>query len=111
MELKKDFIDLIGNTPLLRLKRASEETGCEILGKCEFLNPGESVKDRAALFIVRDAEAQGTLRPGGVIVEGEHVSGGSREELHQPQRSLPRTGEAISDRDSSRPLSGLVCAK
>ena len=52
MELKKDFIDLIGNTPLLRLKRASEETGCEILGKCEFLNPGQSVKDRAALFIV-----------------------------------------------------------
>jgi cysteine synthase A len=70
MEFKKDFIDLIGNTPLLRLKRASEETGCEILGKCEFLNPGQSVKDRAALFIVRDAEAKGALRPGGVIVEG-----------------------------------------
>ena len=52
MEFKKDFIDLIGNTPLLRLKRASEQTGCEILGKCEFLNPGQSVKDRAALFIV-----------------------------------------------------------
>ena len=70
MQFKKDFIDLIGNTPLLRLKRASEETGCEILGKCEFLNPGQSVKDRAALFIVRDAEAKGALRPGGVIVEG-----------------------------------------
>ena len=70
MELKKDFIDLIGNTPLLRLKRASEETGCEILGKCEFLNPGQSVKDRAALFIIRDAEAKGMLRPGGVVVEG-----------------------------------------
>ena len=70
MELKKDFIDLIGNTPLLRLKRASEETGCEILGKCEFLNPGQSVKDRAALYIIRDAEASGALRPGGVVVEG-----------------------------------------
>lgn len=70
MQVKKDFIDLIGNTPLLRLKRASEETGCEILAKCEFLNPGQSVKDRAALFIVRDAEEKGLLRPGGVIVEG-----------------------------------------
>ena len=63
-------LDLIGNTPLLRLNRASDETGCEILGKCEFLNPGQSVKDRAALHIVRDAERRGTLRPGGTIVEG-----------------------------------------
>lgn len=63
-------IDAIGNTPLIRLKRASEETGCEILGKAEFMNPGQSVKDRAGLFIVRDAEARGLLRPGGVIVEG-----------------------------------------
>lgn len=70
MEVKSGFIDLIGNTPLVRLKAASEETGCEILGKCEFLNPGGSVKDRAALFIIRDAEARGVLRPGGVIVEG-----------------------------------------
>lgn len=60
----------IGNTPLIRLKRASEETGCTILGKAEFLNPGQSVKDRAALFIIRDAMARGLLRPGGVIVEG-----------------------------------------
>jgi cysteine synthase len=65
-----DFISLIGNTPLVRLRRASEETGCTILGKAEFLNPGQSVKDRAALFIVRDAEQQGLLRPGGTIVEG-----------------------------------------
>lgn len=64
------IIDIIGNTPLIRLKRASEETGCEILGKCEFLNPGQSIKDRAALFIIRDAERRGLLRPGGVIVEG-----------------------------------------
>jgi cysteine synthase A len=65
-----DVIAAIGNTPLIRLKRASEETGCEILGKAEFLNPGQSVKDRAALFIIRDAIAHGTLRPGGTIVEG-----------------------------------------
>ena len=63
-------IDAIGNTPLIRLKRASEETGCEILGKAEFLNPRQSVKDRAALGIIRDAEAKGLLRPGGRIVEG-----------------------------------------
>ncbi len=66
----KSFIDLIGNTPLVHLKRASEETGCTILGKAEFLNPGQSVKDRAALWIIRDAEKQGKLRPGGTIVEG-----------------------------------------
>jgi cysteine synthase A len=65
-----DVIAAIGNTPLIRLSRASEETGCEILGKAEFLNPGQSVKDRAALFIIRDAVARGALRPGGTIVEG-----------------------------------------
>ncbi|SFJ47201.1 cysteine synthase A [Aerobium aerolatum] len=63
-------LDAIGNTPLIRLKRASEETGCEILGKAEFMNPGQSVKDRAGLYIIRDAEKRGLLRPGGVIVEG-----------------------------------------
>ena len=70
MDIRDGFIDTIGNTPLIRLKRASEETGCEILGKAEFLNPGGSVKDRAALYIVRDAEKRGTLKPAGVIVEG-----------------------------------------
>src|SRR5271154_2211138 len=65
-----DVIAAIGNTPLIRLKRASEQTGCEILGKAEFLNPGQSVKDRAALFIIQDAIRRGTLRPGGTIVEG-----------------------------------------
>ena len=64
------FVDLVGNTPLVRLRRASEETGCNILGKAEFLNPGQSVKDRAALWIIRDAEKRGQLRPGGTIVEG-----------------------------------------
>jgi cysteine synthase A len=67
---KKTFIDLIGNTPLVHLRQASDETGCTILGKAEFLNPGQSVKDRAALYIVRDAEQRGLLRPGGTIVEG-----------------------------------------
>jgi len=70
MTILNGFVDAIGNTPLIRLRRASEETGCEILGKAEFLNPGGSVKDRAALSIIRDAEARGTLQPGGLIVEG-----------------------------------------
>jgi cysteine synthase A len=65
-----DVLALVGNTPLVRLKRASEETGCEILAKCEFMNPGGSVKDRAAKFIIEDAEARGQLQPGGTIVEG-----------------------------------------
>ena len=70
MKIKASVLDAIGNTPLIKLKRASEQTGCTILGKAEFLNPGQSVKDRAALAIVKDAEARGELRPGGVIVEG-----------------------------------------
>ena len=70
MDAKNGLVDLVGNTPLVRLRRASEETGCEILGKAEFLNPGGSVKDRTALGIVRDAEQSGALRPGGRIVEG-----------------------------------------
>ncbi len=70
MDVRNGFIDSIGNTPLIRLRRLSEQTGCEILGKAEFLNPGGSVKDRAALAIVLDAERRGALRPGGVIVEG-----------------------------------------
>ncbi|MDP1631597.1 MAG: cysteine synthase A [Caulobacter sp.] len=70
MTIHASVLDAIGNTPLIRLKAASEATGCEILGKAEFLNPGQSVKDRAALGIIRDAEASGALRPGGRIVEG-----------------------------------------
>jgi cysteine synthase A len=70
MDIRRDFIDAVGHTPLIRLRKASELTGCEILGKAEFLNPGGSVKDRAALAIVEDAVARGQLRPGGVIVEG-----------------------------------------
>ncbi|WP_421913138.1 cysteine synthase A [Mesorhizobium sp.] len=68
--MPRSVIDAIGNTPLIRLNKASEETGCEILGKAEFMNPGQSVKDRAGLFIIRDAEQRGVLKPGGVIVEG-----------------------------------------
>ncbi|ESR23348.1 cysteine synthase A [Lutibaculum baratangense] len=70
MNFRDGVLELIGGTPLVKLRRASEATGCTILGKCEFLNPGQSVKDRAALFIVQDAIERGELRPGGTIVEG-----------------------------------------
>ena len=70
MHTASDTLSLIGHTPLVRLKGPSEETGCDIFGKCEFANPGASVKDRAALAIIEDAEARGLLRPGGTIVEG-----------------------------------------
>src|ERR1700753_3087938 len=70
MDIKKDVVAAIGNTPLIRLNRVSDLTGCEILGKAEFMNPGQSVKDRAALFIILDAVRKGALKPGGVIVEG-----------------------------------------
>ena len=70
MQYAEDLASAIGNTPLIKLRKASEATGCTILGKCEFLNPGQSVKDRAALYIIKDAVARGDLRPGGTIVEG-----------------------------------------
>lgn len=70
MDIRNGLVEAVGNTPLIKLKRASEATGCTILGKAEFLNPGQSVKDRAALFIIQDAVARGELRPGGVVVEG-----------------------------------------
>ena len=70
MSVHRDLASSIGNTPLIRLNKASELTGCEILGKAEFMNPGQSVKDRAALYIIKDAVAKGLLRPGGTIVEG-----------------------------------------
>ena len=68
--IRNDFLEAVGNTPLIKLREASEQTGCTILGKAEFMNPGGSVKDRAAKAIVLDAEVRGLLRPGGVIVEG-----------------------------------------
>ncbi len=70
MTIRTSILDAIGNTPLIRLNKASEMTGCEILGKAEFMNPGQSVKDRAGLYIIRDAEKKGLLQPGGIIVEG-----------------------------------------
>src|ERR1700760_1138611 len=70
MDIKRDVVAGVGNTPLIRLNRVSDLTGCEILGKAEFMNPGQSVKDRAALFIIQDALRRGELKPGGVIVEG-----------------------------------------
>src|SRR5947208_7427554 len=70
MDIRDGFIGTVGNTPLIKLRRASEMTGCTILGKAEFLNPGGSVKDRAALYIIKDAEERGLLQPGGVVVEG-----------------------------------------
>jgi cysteine synthase len=70
MEIRNGIVEAIGNTPLIKLERASERTGCTILGKAEFMNPGQSVKDRAALFIIEDAVKRGTLKPGGIIVEG-----------------------------------------
>ena len=70
MDISDGFVGTVGNTPLIKLRRASEATGCTILGKAEFLNPGGSVKDRAALYIIKDAEEKGLLKPGGVVVEG-----------------------------------------
>ena len=70
MDIKQGFVGTVGNTPLIRINSFSEETGCEILGKAEFLNPGGSVKDRAALYIIQDAEEKGLLKPGGTVVEG-----------------------------------------
>src|SRR5258707_6217770 len=82
MEIRDGFTGAVGNTPLIRLAKLSEETGCEILGKAEFLNPGGSVKDRAALFIIRDAERRGALKPGGTVVEG--TAGNTRIGLAHP---------------------------
>jgi len=70
MDVRQGFVDCVGRTPLIRLTKLSAETGCEILGKAEFMNPGGSVKDRAALYIIRDAERRGALQPGGTVVEG-----------------------------------------
>src|SRR3954453_121479 len=76
MTTHNSIVEAIGNTPLIKLRRASELTGCTILGKAEFMNPGQSVKDRAALFIIRDAEKRSLLRPGGVIFEGTAANTG-----------------------------------
>ena len=92
MAVLPSVIEAIGNTPLIRLRRASEETGCEILGKAEFLNPGQSVKDRAALFIIRDAIAKGQLQPGGTIVEG---TAGNRTVIVIPETQSQEKKDAL----------------
>src|ERR1700681_4352805 len=81
MQVRNGIIEAIGNTPLIKLERVSAATGCTILGKAEFMNPGQSVKDRAALFIIEDAVKKGELRPGGVIVEGTARNTGIRHAL------------------------------
>src|ERR1700729_2487398 len=70
MRVCEGFTDAVGNTPLIRLNHISDATGCEVLGKAEFMNPGGSIKDRAALYVVKDAEEKGLLKPGGTVVEG-----------------------------------------
>jgi cysteine synthase A len=100
MTIARRVIDAIGNTPLIRLNRASEATGCEILGKAEFMNPGQSVKDRAALWIVRDAERRGTLRPGGRIVEG--TAGNTGIGLAMVARALGYTATIVIPRTQSQ---------
>src|SRR4051795_1265110 len=70
MKINNDVVEAIGNTPLIKLKRASEQTGCTILGKAEFMNPGQSVKDRAGKQMILEAEKRGDLKPGGLVVEG-----------------------------------------
>src|SRR5688500_3372615 len=107
MQVAPSILDLIGNTPLLRLRRASEMTGCEILGKAEFMNPGQSVKDRAALYIVRDAEQKGLLRPGGRIVEGTAGNTGiglamvGKARRYTPPSVTPRT-QSQEEKDAIR---------
>jgi hypothetical protein len=89
MTIAPDLLAAIGNTPLIKLRRASQATGCTILGKAEFMNPGGSVKDRAALFMVQDAVKQGRLRPGGVIVEGTAGNTGIGPRARRQRHGLP----------------------
>jgi cysteine synthase A len=110
MTVRDGFAGAVGNTPLIRLAKLSEETGCEILGKAEFLNPGGSVKDRAALYIVRDAEKRGTLKPGGTVVEGTAGNTGIGLAHICAARGLP-----LRHRDPRQPVAGedgsAACAR
>jgi cysteine synthase A len=93
MDVRKGFVETIGNTPMIRLRKASELTGCEVYAKAEFLNPSGSVKDRAAWAIVKDAEERGTLKPGGVIVEGTAFTRFRRSPIKTPTTiSIPPSG-------------------
>ena len=100
MRICPDLADMIGNTPLIRLRQASEATGCEILGKAEFMNPGQSVKDRAALYIIKDAVARGELRPGGTVVEG--TAGNTGIGLALVQELAGRPAAALDAADMQR---------
>ena len=91
MSIRSGFSGTVGDTPLIRLQSLSAETGCNILGKAEFLNPGGSVKDRAALYIIRDAEQRGALKPGATVVEG--TAGNTESDSHI---SVPSAGIAAS---------------
>ena len=110
MNVTASTVDAIGRTPLIRLRRASEMTGCEILGKAEFMNPGGSVKDRAALYIVKDAEERGLLRPGGVIVEGTAGNTGIGLALVANARGY-RTVIVIPETQSEEKKQALRCVK
>lgn len=113
MTIYPSVIDAIGNTPLIKLRRASEETGCTILGKAEFLNPGQSVKDRAALGIIRDGEAKGLLKPGGTIIEGSAGNTGiglcmvGRALGYDVEIVIPRT-QSAEKKQAIRMLGGKV---
>src|SRR3546814_16634254 len=100
LTIHSDIIDALGNTPLIRLRRVSDATGCDILVKAEFMNPGQSVKDRAALFIVRAAERSGMLRPGGMIVEGTAGNTGSFRRVDRSEER--RVGKACVSKCRSR---------
>ena len=102
MKILNGFVESVGNTPLIRLRQASDETGCEILGKAEFLNPGQSVKDRTALFIIRDAEEKGHLRPGGVIDGTAAMSRPTRTRLLEVCAALAEHFPRQNDRSRDR---------
>ena len=88
MTINNDVIQAIGNTPLIKLKQASELTGCTILGKAEFMNPGQSVKDRAARQMILEAEARGEIRPGGLVVEATAGNTGATMDSYTQQQQL-----------------------
>ena len=94
MIINKDVVQAIGNTPLIKLKRASEATGCTILGKAEFMNPGQSVKDRAGKWMILEAEKRGELKPGGLVVEAISVGGHEAEVDRRREREYPRHPDA-----------------
>ena len=107
MTIRDGFADTVGNTPLIRLNGPSEATGCEILGKAEFLNPGSSVKDRAALFMITEAEESGALKPGGLVVESTAVTTASSAAVagaNSSARASPSSSARTPRKKGVRPL-------